>query len=286
MSSHSTFKEISEALKDVFASIVGSAACVYSGQPFDTIKVRMQVETGKFGNPFDCFRSTLRSEGVTALWKGSTPAFLGALSENAMAFAIMGFLKRYMNSEQETKFSVVTPFLMGGITGSFSAFALCPYDVLKCRAQLSRSHGLPSGVKDVFSNIIATKGYRGFYTGVHCQVMRDIPFYSSFFGTYELMCHYLKEHTTWSDSSVYIVSGGIAGQVGWVVSIVPDSIKSRIQTSTEVVTPSIRNTVQGILRDHGLKGFFRGIEVAIVRAFPANAALFFAYETTRRALEH
>ena len=28
--------------KDVLASAIGSAACVYTGQPFDTIKVRMQ----------------------------------------------------------------------------------------------------------------------------------------------------------------------------------------------------------------------------------------------------
>jgi len=30
---------IKEAAKDVLASVVGSAMCVYTGQPFDTVKV-------------------------------------------------------------------------------------------------------------------------------------------------------------------------------------------------------------------------------------------------------
>jgi hypothetical protein len=44
-------------------------------------------------------------------------------------------------------------------------------------------------------------------------------------------------------------------------------------------------TARQILAERGFKGFFAGIEVAIVRAFPANAALFVGYEITRSLLE-
>ena len=38
---NSTYKmDYKATIKDVIASVVGSAACVYTGQPFDTIKVR------------------------------------------------------------------------------------------------------------------------------------------------------------------------------------------------------------------------------------------------------
>lgn len=33
--------DVLHAAKDVLSSVVGSAMCVYSGQPFDTLKVRM-----------------------------------------------------------------------------------------------------------------------------------------------------------------------------------------------------------------------------------------------------
>ena len=87
---------LKESLKDVLASVVGSAACVYSGQPFDTVKVRMQVQPGEFKNSLECFRKTMVGEGITTLWRGSVPAFIGALSENAVAFCINGNLKRLL----------------------------------------------------------------------------------------------------------------------------------------------------------------------------------------------
>jgi len=72
----------------------------------------------------------------------------------------------------------------------------------------------------------------------------------------------------------------IAGQVGWVVSIAPDTIKSRIQTSSAPM-PWMA-TMKSIVAEGGYRGLFAGIEVAIVRAFPANAALFVGYEFAKR----
>ena len=42
---------------------------------------------------------------------------------------------------------------------------------------------------------------------------------------------------------------------------------------------------QSIYRARGFRGFFVGLEVAIVRAFPANAALFVGYELTKELFE-
>jgi hypothetical protein len=129
-----------EVLFDVAASIIGSAACVYAGQPFDTIKVRLQVNPTKYTGLVICFRQTI-AEGVSSLWRGSVPAFIGALSENAVAFATSGLLKRLLHNagmEHDNK-PLYMPFLTGGITGMFSAIVLCPCDVLKCRAQVNIS---------------------------------------------------------------------------------------------------------------------------------------------------
>lgn len=73
-----------------------------------------------------------------------------------------------------------------------------------------------------------------------------------------------------------------AGQAGWLASIVPDTVKSRIQTSANPLSFSL--TAKEILSTRGWRGFFTGVEVALVRAFPANAALFVGYELTRELL--
>lgn len=271
-----------DTLSDIVASFVGSAACVYTGQPFDTVKVRLQVKSTEYQGMIDCFGRTIKQEGVFALWRGSMPAFLGALSENAMAFATNGILKR-LTPQETYKDSLVMPFVTGGITGSFSAMALCPCDVLKCRAQVNIAKGIQSqSMKQMLIELIQQKGFiRGIYTGFSAQLLRDIPFYSSFFGSYDILCRYFKQHSTLSDTTIYFISGGIAGQIGWIVSIAPDSIKSRMQTSIQPT--NILETYREIVKTRGIRGLFVGIEVAIVRAFPANAALFLAYELSRES---
>jgi hypothetical protein len=74
----------------------------------------------------------------------------------------------------------------------------------------------------------------------------------------------------------------LAGQIAWAASIAPDSIKTVIQTSE--MPQSIRDTARAIYRTKGFRGFFAGLGVALVRAFPANAALFVGYEYAKAGL--
>ena len=171
-----------ESAKDVMASIVGSAACVYTGQPFDTVKVRMQVQPGVFSNSIECFRKTMLGEGVATLWRGSVPALIGALSENTVAFTINGNLKRLMELTRKDSGtpSNMEPFLSGGLTGFCTAFVLCPSDVLKCRAQLSRSQGVSMGFREILSVTLKNQGELNImeavvshHASVHCVLLLD-----------------------------------------------------------------------------------------------------------------
>lgn len=200
---------VKETICDVLASVVGSAASVYSGQPFDTVKVRLQVSTSnQYSGILQCFRNTIKGEGVLALWKGSLPAFMGAISENVVAFAVNGLLRRVFHTEEEDK-SVLEPFLCGGVTGIFSAVALCPCDVVKCRTQVNIAKGIhQEGSISLVRSILRTRGPSGLYVGLGAQITRDIPFYATFFGSYELLCRYMKKHTDLPETSIYFISGG------------------------------------------------------------------------------
>ena len=141
---------------------------VYTGQPFDTVKVRMQVQSGQFKSTIDCFVQTFGKEGISALWRGSVPALTGALSENAMAFGVNGLLSRLRlfgkDDEENIAWSKKTlgrklePFVNGGITGAFTAIVLCPCDVVKCRAQLARAQGHEKSIKEIVQIALKTQG--------------------------------------------------------------------------------------------------------------------------------
>ncbi len=224
----SLYKEI---YCDVIASSAGSAACIYTGQPFDTVKVRMQVEPEKYSKAVRCLQMTVRHETISSLWRGSVPAFMGALSENAVAFGINGILKRLFGSEtNESQISYTKPILTGAITGFFTAFVLCPCDVVKCRAQTMPTATpattaattatnilKPNAITSTSTNtsslhiakqILRTHGHRGLFVGLNAQLLRDVPFGAAFFGSYEILCQIMKRNTTLSDSSVYFLSGG------------------------------------------------------------------------------
>ena len=105
---------LSESLKDVIASVFGSAACVYTGQPFDTIKVRMQcVPSDSKVGAIRCFIDTFQKEGVLSFWRGSLPAFSGALSENVVAFGVNGLLGRIFENYDLGKQKYIKSFITG-----------------------------------------------------------------------------------------------------------------------------------------------------------------------------
>lgn len=68
----------------------GGTACVLSGQPFDTTKVKMQTFPNVYRGFIHCFSSTLKTVGVRGLYKGTTPALIANISENAVLFLSYG----------------------------------------------------------------------------------------------------------------------------------------------------------------------------------------------------
>ena len=105
-----------DVTRDIFSASIGSVACCYTGQPFDTVKVRMQTNPTAFPSVSFTTKSIMTNEGASALWKGAVPTSLGMVAENAMAFGVNEALKRAFPDdakEDPTKRpDLVKPFLM------------------------------------------------------------------------------------------------------------------------------------------------------------------------------
>lgn len=61
--------KISDSMVDTASGAVGAILSIYVGLPLDTIKVRLQTKGFLFRNSIHCALSTIRTEGVLALWK-------------------------------------------------------------------------------------------------------------------------------------------------------------------------------------------------------------------------
>ena len=105
-----------DVTRDIFSASIGSVACCYTGQPFDTVKVRMQTNPTSFPSVAYTSKSIITNEGIAALWKGAVPTAMGMVAENAMAFGVNEALKRTFPDDAKQdptkRPDLIKPFLM------------------------------------------------------------------------------------------------------------------------------------------------------------------------------
>jgi len=279
-----------DVTRDVFAASLGSVACCYTGQPFDTVKVRMQTNPAAFPTVLLASRSLLAREGAAALWKGAVPTAMGMVAENAMAFGVNEALKRTFPDEAREdptkRPDLVKPFLMGAITGCCSATVLLPSEIIKAKTQVVVGTSGTSSA-DVYKKMIRKQGLRSLMVGFDAQIMRDAPFYAFFFGSYELNCYLFRTYVpSMPEELNYFLSGGFAGMLGWAAAMPFDVPKTNVQASWDArPVGSYFPELLRIVRERGPRALYTGLVPTLARAFPANAALFLGVETGKKVFD-
>ena len=75
---------------------------------------------------------------------------------------------------------------------------------------------------------------------------------------------------------------GAAGMLSWLFNYPTDVVKTRFQASNNY--KSYLDVIRHAYAENGIKTFFIGLGATLLRAFPSNAATFFAVEWTYRIL--
>ena len=214
-------------------------------------------------------------------------------AENVMAFGVNEALKRAFPDDKSEEMKLDSrpdlgkPFLMGAITGCCSALVLLPSEVVKAKTQvLVGSEGVSSA--DVYKKMIRKQGLKSLFCGLDSQLMRDGPFYAVFFGGYDLFCYTFRTLVpSMPDELNYFMSGGFAGMLGWTVAMPFDVPKTNVQSRWDTkVVGSYFPEMMKIARERGIKGFYNGLGPTLIRAFPANAALFLGVETSKKFFDN
>lgn len=76
----------------------GGTACVVTGQPFDTAKVKMQTFPNLYRGLIDCFVKTYKQVGFRGFYKGTTPALVANIAENSVLFMCYGFCQQIVRA--------------------------------------------------------------------------------------------------------------------------------------------------------------------------------------------
>jgi len=283
-----------EYLRDSLSATCGAACLVAVGAPFDLLKVRVQL--GQSPTPLACLRGVLRTEGVASLWRGCGPAFGSALIENVVLFSSQGLLRRSVAAARGTPAGGAPPpppwesVAIGALSGVLSATAICPAEVIKVRMQ----HGMVGGGRfssalSCAAHVLQEGGPRALFAGLPALLLRDVPFNAVFIPTYRaLVAGYRSSQGQLADASlpawVAMGAGGTAGATAWVIVYPMDVIKSRAQGSGGKAGEPLLMALRAVLAAGGAAALYRGLTAALMRSFPANAALFLGVDRCDEAL--
>jgi len=269
-------------LIDFAAGASAGAASVLSGHPFDTIKVRLQVQSHihpVYKNSFDCFTKVLKQEGVYGLFKGVTPPTIGEGINNLVIFGVYGIMQRLLQKNPDVPLSLSQTFVAGIGIGFAAPIVACPIELIKIRLQNqteARGKGLYKGPIDCGIKVYKSGGISGLYKGLIITFIRDVPSYALYFWSYEWAKKVITPAGRDPTMLAFIPAGALAGVASWIFIYPADVIKTRLQ-SAGANYKGIVDCSKNIYKE-GWPRFFSGLWPTLVRSIPVNIVLFCVYE--------
>jgi len=274
--------------KDLFAGTIGGVAQVLSGQPFDTVKVRMASDTtGQYKNTLDVVQKLIKNEGVLGFYKGTLTPLIGVGACVSIQFGVNEYMKRnvFNGSKHLTNAQY---YMSGAAAGLANSVLASPIEHVRIRLQTQLTGN--AGPLDIIKRIYNTSGVSGIMKGLIPTALREGQGMGMYFLTFE----YLVKRNTIQNKIQrkdipgwkLCLYGATAGYAMWMTVYPFDIVKSRLQTDslTKPQIKSIPDCVAKIYKANGIGGFFKGFTPTILRAAPANAATFYAFELTMRLL--
>ncbi|KAJ9505404.1 hypothetical protein QJQ45_011951 [Haematococcus lacustris] len=239
---------VHKRILDVLPGVSGGIARVMVGQPFDTIKTRLQVmgagtalaanlpASDVYLNSNDCLRKMVKNEGWGSLYKGVAAPLLGNMLLLGIHFPTFSKTRKALDEMAPSpahEFSHWKTLVSGAAAGLAGSLVSCPSEhvrtkmQLQRRAQLATKMGLKiqgleayKGTMDCTAAIFRKHGVAGLYRGFTATVLRDMQGYAWFFYGYEATVAALagpgksKADLTYSQ----VMAAGKCGSPGWCSS--------------------------------------------------------------------
>ncbi|KAG9315969.1 mitochondrial carrier domain-containing protein [Chiua virens] len=166
--------------------------------------------------------------------------------------------------ETERKPTFVQSLIAGGAAGTSVDLLFFPIDTIKTRLQSAQG-------------FVKAGGFRGIYKGIGSVGVGSAPGAAIFFSTYELLKQSLPLHGQLAPLN-HMMSASIGEIAACLIRVPTEVIKTRTQTSSYGSAATSLTATKIILKQEGLKGFYRGFGITITREIPFTSLQFPLYE--------
>jgi len=169
---------------------------------------------------------------------------------------------------------LIQSMALGGSAAAFAVNFTHPIETVKTRMQVS---GL--GLGKTVSDLMAKEGITAFWKGIPFGYGRELSYTSIKLGAYAPVRDAMGAGEP--DSPLYLkfLAGAVTGGAGSVVGNPFDVMKTLAQTNKG--DASLGSLVGGLYKDQGVGGFYRGVQVNIMRACILNATKMGVYDIAK-----
>ena len=240
--------------------ICGGITGTIISHPFDTIKTRVQSNIAL---------TISDAVKMKRLYAGITPPLIGIMLEKSIVFGFYNKAKQHHLND----------FWSGIIGGFMCTLIVTPIDRLKINFQ-NKQPVTSSTLKTIYKGFIPT-------------IFRETPGFGIYFTTYNYLSNtYNKDR----QSTKTFLFGALSGLNAWIFIYPSDLIKTKIQSSESNI--SIVDTIKNIYtsgqnleqslektystKNLGLRNFYTGFSLAIMRAMPLHGGVFLGYELSKK----
>ncbi|KAA0145941.1 hypothetical protein FNF31_07901 [Cafeteria roenbergensis] len=192
--------DLMEAARDVVAASVAGAAGIVAGQPFDTVKVRLQTQPSalpgqalRYSGPLHCAWRILKEEGVRGFFKGMVSPIVANAPINALLFAVEGATMKRLARDGWDPEAASSHAVAGAVSGLSQTPLASSSELVKIRLQCQLDSGGSHGPLETARGILRAEGLAGLFRGYTATLARDVPAFGIYFGSYHVMKQALAE---------------------------------------------------------------------------------------------
>ncbi|KAG2327576.1 hypothetical protein Bca4012_036586 [Brassica carinata] len=263
--------------------------------PVDTIKTHMQTIRSCPIKPVgiaQAFRSIIKTEGPSALYRGIWAMGLGAGPAHAVYFSFYEVSKKYLSGGNPNNSAAHAA--SGALATVASDAVFTPMDMVKQRLQIGK--GMYKGVWDCVRRVMREEGFGAFYASYRTTVLMNAPFTAVHFATYEAVKRGLREISPEYVGGgggeeeegllVYATAGAAGGGLAAVLTTPLDVVKTQLQCQgvcgcDRFKSSSISDVFRTIIKKDGYRGLARGWLPRMLFHAPAAAICWSTYETVK-----
>lgn len=250
------------------------------GHPLDTIKTKMQAQSGYVqGSSFKTLRTVLRNEGARALWRGLTPPLLGSMVYRSVQFgaysAAFAACKdvEWLTTPQPALGGMQLRVIVGGLSSATArAFFETPLEHIKVRRQTGQAWMLAPSWKEALR--APHRELVHAFGGFSITWLRCAGLMTTFFMMVDTGVRYAPDLMTAPLIGPFL-KGGVCATVAWWLIWPWENLKNQVQAGADGV-PKDAGWVQRarfVLRERGgVVGLYRGIGPGSLRSVVANGA--------------